>query len=392
MMPSPLAMSAGSHRSTSPPGSPSTPPEHDIYTVIVRGEEFKLTHGQISFDSPNYFLDCFSSGFAEARERVLRLDRNPSLFALIVEYLSGYPILPLTSDSLPAGMGVAMARRCLLADAQYYRLQRPYSQLTMPSLQTPLSWAGFADEMVNLRDVLASTLPDGVIQQADGSVVSTRSGNPVLIYAQDVPFRCVFTTCGLSSRSDAASRIVVRHPESFSIELSVPQHHEHSPPRPIEETSPPKIQNHAPLANLTDFDKNGILYINDSPYFLDDVFERCKFQGMSDAMQYAQQQLLNSVMRRSVVSMTDTPCDGAQYLDDRQVVYAYWADMALFTFPPSRSNQERKNVLVRAKVRSAQRVLDEVDPLADTCRSFPVQVVKLWKDYTEITGAFGPGI
>ncbi|RPD58546.1 hypothetical protein L226DRAFT_443967, partial [Lentinus tigrinus ALCF2SS1-7] len=163
----------------------STTDRDMIYTVIVRGEEFQLTHNQISFDLPNYFLDCFTSGFAEARERVLRLDRNPSLFALIVEYLSGYPILPLASDSLPPGMGVTMAHRCLLADAQYFRLQRPRSQLTTPTLRTPLTWAGFANEVVNLRDVLASNLPDGVVQREDGSVMSTRTGHPVFIFAQD---------------------------------------------------------------------------------------------------------------------------------------------------------------------------------------------------------------
>ncbi len=93
------------------------------YTIIVRGEEFQLSYGHISCDSPNFFTDCFRSGFVESREHVLRLDRNPVLFALIVEYLSGYPILPPTTDSLPSSIGITMARRCLLADAQFYGLQ-----------------------------------------------------------------------------------------------------------------------------------------------------------------------------------------------------------------------------------------------------------------------------
>ncbi|GAA5940510.1 hypothetical protein JCM10213_001127 [Rhodosporidiobolus nylandii] len=60
------------------------------YTVYARGTPFDLTFSQISTDSPNYFTAAFlDSDFSEASSRVLRTDRNPQLFALIVEHLSG---------------------------------------------------------------------------------------------------------------------------------------------------------------------------------------------------------------------------------------------------------------------------------------------------------------
>ncbi|KAI0691729.1 hypothetical protein C8Q76DRAFT_634554 [Earliella scabrosa] len=168
----------------------------DIYTIIVRGEEFQLSQSQIFFDSPNYFTNCFSSAFAEAQERVLRLDRNPALFALIVEYLSGYPILPLVPDSLPPGMGMSMARRCLLADAEYFELKELRRQLVEPRLtiRTDLTWAGYANEVVSLHDVLTSNLPATVVRGEDGSIVSQATGESVLIVAHDVLFK--FTNTG----------------------------------------------------------------------------------------------------------------------------------------------------------------------------------------------------
>ncbi|TFK85595.1 hypothetical protein K466DRAFT_566526 [Polyporus arcularius HHB13444] len=344
---------------SSVPEPPQTPPPgNDIYTVIIRGEEFQLTHAQISFDSPNHFLDCFTSGFLESRERVLRLDRNPSLFALIVDYLSGYPILPLTPDSIPGGMGVTTARRYLLADAQYYRLQRLCSQMTMPSLRTPLGWAGLADEMVNLRDVLASTLPDEVIQQADGSVVSRLSGNPVLIYAQDVSFRIVVRRLTTDSAPN-------REP-SLSLELSVPSGLAES------KSSQLHADGGDPIVSMTDFERNGVLHIDGSPHKLSDVFDWCKSPEKSSMTR----NLDASLRGTGVYSLTDSSeeiswVDGRyrclSKVNNREVTYSYWADMALCTFRPARENQVRKNMLVRAKVRSLHRVLDDLDPgLADT--------------------------
>lgn len=157
----------------------------------MRGTEFQLSRSQISFDSPNYFTACFSesSGFAEATERVLRLDRNPALFELIVEYLSGYPILPLEPDSLPHGMGITVAQRYLLADAQFYGLEKLCDLLRAPKARTDLTWAGYANEVVSLQEVLEDRIPSGIVRKEDGSIVSAKSGLPVLVRAQSVLFR-----------------------------------------------------------------------------------------------------------------------------------------------------------------------------------------------------------
>ncbi|GAA5975745.1 hypothetical protein JCM11641_005858 [Rhodosporidiobolus odoratus] len=56
------------------------------------------TTGQGS-DEPNYFTAAFlDGGFAESSSRSLRTDHNPQLFALIVEHLSGYDIVPLSKE------------------------------------------------------------------------------------------------------------------------------------------------------------------------------------------------------------------------------------------------------------------------------------------------------
>jgi hypothetical protein len=87
------------------------------YTVIVRGQPFHLSKAQISFDSPNLFTDSFLGDFAEASSHNMKLDSNPDIFSLIVEYLSGYPILPLDEAMVPRQMSVQSATRYLVKDA-----------------------------------------------------------------------------------------------------------------------------------------------------------------------------------------------------------------------------------------------------------------------------------
>ena len=159
---------------------------NDTHTVIVRGEPFQLSRNQIDFDAPNFFSTYFSSGFVESAKRTLTLDRNPALFALIVEYLSGYPILPLSAESAPPLMSLAMARRCLLADAQFYGLQKLSALLTPSKLNLDTRWMGYATQTVDLHDLVRHALPTGIIQQPDGSVVSTQNGLPVITFAHNV--------------------------------------------------------------------------------------------------------------------------------------------------------------------------------------------------------------
>ncbi|GAA5915035.1 hypothetical protein JCM6882_006763 [Rhodosporidiobolus microsporus] len=95
------------------------------FTVHCRDASFTLSQSQFETDSPNYFTACFlspSSSFAESSSRTVHTDRNPLLFALIVEHLSGYDILPLNKEALPKTMSEETARTNLLKDAEYFQL------------------------------------------------------------------------------------------------------------------------------------------------------------------------------------------------------------------------------------------------------------------------------
>ncbi|TFK52633.1 hypothetical protein OE88DRAFT_1426660 [Heliocybe sulcata] len=160
------------------------------YTVVVRGEEFRLSRRQIEFDSPNYFTDCFLGSFQESSSNTL--DRNPHLFAIIVEYLSGYDILPLSSALLPVRMDAAYATRNLLVDADFYGLMGLKRLLTAPRLPPwlTLEWAGLAPEIVTLSEVLSNDLPPGVEYTSVGlSMKQDTKHLPVLVSARNVPLR-----------------------------------------------------------------------------------------------------------------------------------------------------------------------------------------------------------
>ncbi|EPQ54438.1 hypothetical protein GLOTRDRAFT_139027 [Gloeophyllum trabeum ATCC 11539] len=159
------------------------------YTVIVRDQEFRLSKRQIEFDSPNFFTSCFLGSFQESSSKSVTLDRNPQLFAIILEYLSGYEILPLSACDK---MDVAYVTRNLLVDADFYGLTRLRRLLTAPSLPPSLSleWAGLARQVVTLPEVISEHLPPG-IEYVDGALYSEHHGNqlPVLVSARDVPIR-----------------------------------------------------------------------------------------------------------------------------------------------------------------------------------------------------------
>ncbi|CAE6358208.1 unnamed protein product [Rhizoctonia solani] len=93
------------------------------YTVSIKGKDFQLDQSQIEFDSPNYFTICFLGDFREAQTRHVELSRDPELFQLIVSYLSGYEIFPLTDKNTPATMSSISALINLRADAKFYQLE-----------------------------------------------------------------------------------------------------------------------------------------------------------------------------------------------------------------------------------------------------------------------------
>ncbi|ORY53996.1 hypothetical protein BCR35DRAFT_249750, partial [Leucosporidium creatinivorum] len=81
-------------------------------------------------DSPNYFTSAFlSHDFAESSSKIIHLDRNPQLFTLIVEHLSGYRITPLQPAGLPSCMSVEQATENLRVDAEYFGLEQLQARL-----------------------------------------------------------------------------------------------------------------------------------------------------------------------------------------------------------------------------------------------------------------------
>ncbi|KZV86362.1 hypothetical protein EXIGLDRAFT_226361 [Exidia glandulosa HHB12029] len=94
----------------------------DKYTVVLRGEAFTLSRDQLQTDSPNYFTELFLGDFEESRTHKVELSRSPQLFRAVVEYMSGYSILPLAPAIIPPAMTAATALENLLRDAEYYGL------------------------------------------------------------------------------------------------------------------------------------------------------------------------------------------------------------------------------------------------------------------------------
>lgn len=103
----------------------------ETYQVIVSGKAFTLSRGQIEADSgdSNLFAISLLGDFAEGQTRTLRLDRNASIFKIIVEHLSGYRIFPIDSSDR-GGMSERKFLRYLQDDAEYYQLDRLHELVT----------------------------------------------------------------------------------------------------------------------------------------------------------------------------------------------------------------------------------------------------------------------
>ncbi|CAE6388033.1 unnamed protein product [Rhizoctonia solani] len=100
--------------------------QSELYKVTLRDTTFTLDRSQIEVDSPNYFTSCFLGSFSESHAREIRLSRDPALFSMIVNYLSGYAILPIQP---PVGMSEQAAWENLLRDALFYGLDELASML-----------------------------------------------------------------------------------------------------------------------------------------------------------------------------------------------------------------------------------------------------------------------
>lgn len=167
------------------------------YTVIVRDEEFTLRKSQLEFDAPNYFTAIFLGDFSEGGTTTTTVDRNPDLFAIIVEYLSGYRVLPLAPKALPRTMDTKTALLNLIDDAAFYGLSKLHSLLKMPAQPNiDFAWTGFSGRVVSFDDVLKGNLPPLVSYTTSG-LCSVEGGavKPVIIFAQDIALRCVALSC-----------------------------------------------------------------------------------------------------------------------------------------------------------------------------------------------------
>ena len=100
------------------------------YTVTIRNQTFKLTEEQIKTDSPNFFTSFFLScqkatndeaDSVVAKDKAVVLHRNPLLFEIIQEYLSGYSVFPIREGYI-AFMTTDTLLQNLLKDALFYGL------------------------------------------------------------------------------------------------------------------------------------------------------------------------------------------------------------------------------------------------------------------------------
>jgi hypothetical protein len=98
----------------------------DQYTVIVSGERFVLTRGQLESEPGNYFATYFLGEFKEAsnNSREMILEKDPLLFTLIQAHLRGYDPFPITDAFTPNYMTKDSALRNLMSDAKYFGLVR----------------------------------------------------------------------------------------------------------------------------------------------------------------------------------------------------------------------------------------------------------------------------
>lgn len=96
------------------------------FQVVVRDKAFNLSREQITFESGNLIEQTYllkSPGGMSGNNSILKVDRHPGSFAIIVDYLSGYDIFPLSDEEcFKAGMDRDRLLRYLVSDAIYYQL------------------------------------------------------------------------------------------------------------------------------------------------------------------------------------------------------------------------------------------------------------------------------
>ncbi|KAI7879395.1 hypothetical protein K492DRAFT_208267 [Lichtheimia hyalospora FSU 10163] len=88
------------------------PSNQATYVLVVGGRPFRLSWESLKSDGPNNF---FTNFFRKRKStRVMHIDRDPDIFALIVHHLRGYHIRPRDD----------VQNQALVCDAEYYGLKR----------------------------------------------------------------------------------------------------------------------------------------------------------------------------------------------------------------------------------------------------------------------------
>jgi hypothetical protein len=158
-----------------------------VLLVKVRGHEFHLSRSQIQSDAPNIFTTHLERAQAGGEPpSPLFLDRDPDIFALIVQYLSGYDILPIPASAIPRTFTLESAKRALVRDAELLCLSglRSVLQASFAPPAVFLRWTGLSSRVASLSDLLDSRIPlHGLFDKDDLAIP---------IHACGFGIRCVY--------------------------------------------------------------------------------------------------------------------------------------------------------------------------------------------------------
>jgi hypothetical protein len=108
------------------------------YSISIRGQIVHISESQIRFDpspsnklSKHYLSDPESSN-PQAKVDILSLDSHPQVFQLILDWLSGYPIFPLSRWRCEniVGLSIEEVERFVLKDARDLGLKRLVDELS----------------------------------------------------------------------------------------------------------------------------------------------------------------------------------------------------------------------------------------------------------------------
>jgi hypothetical protein len=167
------------------------------FTVLVGEVEFRLSLAQIQYDSPNAFTQHFRSSIEDpgiaTNQPPLELDMDPELFAIILQYLRGYDVLPLAPTAVPRILSLNAAKKGLLRDANVLGLSglRSILQESIKSTTKFLNWWGLGSEVTDLVDFLEFKTPVGS-RRTDTQFVD-RAGRSILIHTHETGMRYVET-------------------------------------------------------------------------------------------------------------------------------------------------------------------------------------------------------